>query len=465
MNTANFESIHIMIDAQAWRNLPLHLRLYHAFRQLVISGALVDGAKLPSARALAQRLRLSRDTVENAYSQLQSDGFMTRRQGAGSFASRQGIPHIQGQHSLPPSPRQTPTLSARWQTIADRAVSFDARRVQTFTLGLAETRNFPQTIWQNFARQIQRERAHTLMLHGAPQGEPELRQQIAHYLNFERGAKVDAQQIVIVSGARQAFSAAQLNLLPIEVDRDGIQVDKLPPAPLVYVTPSHQFPSGHLLSLARRHALIDWAQAHNAWIIEDDYDSEFHYNGAPVACMQGLDREQRTLYVGTFSKTLYPGLRIGYLVVPASLAAHFAAARNLLDAATPALTQLTLARFIASGHFAAHIRTMRSMYAVRQTCLAQAINQHLSDWVTPVVTPGGLQMPCWLHEDIDEQQTLNAARRAGLNIAGMRQFWLTHPAPTGWLLGFAAFTPYEIENGVKLLRAALCAENVRQAGS
>ncbi|HDG6844990.1 TPA: PLP-dependent aminotransferase family protein [Salmonella enterica subsp. enterica serovar Enteritidis] len=493
MNTANFESIHIMIDAQVWRNLPLHLRLYHAFRQLVISGALVDGAKLPSARALAQQLRLSRDTVENAYSQLQRDGFMTRRQGAGSFASRQGIPHIQGQHSLPPSPRQTPTLSARWQTIADRAVSFDARRMQTFTLGLAETRNFPQTIWQNFARQIQRERAHTLMLHGDPQGEPELRQQIAHYLNFERGAKVDAQQIVIVSGARQAFwlcgqllaeagqsvvmenpgypgarqafSAAQLNLLPIEVDRDGIRVDKLPPAPLVYVTPSHQFPSGHLLSLARRHALIDWARTHNAWIIEDDYDSEFHYNGAPVACMQGLDREQRTLYVGTFSKTLYPGLRIGYLVVPASLAAHFAAARNLLDGATPALTQLTLARFIASGHFAAHIRTMRSMYAVRQACLAQAINQHLSDWVTPVVTPGGLQMPCWLHEGIDEQQTLNAARRAGLNIAGMRQFWLTHPAPTGWLLGFAAFTPYEIENGVKLLRAALCAENARQAGS
>ncbi|EDI5958949.1 PLP-dependent aminotransferase family protein, partial [Salmonella enterica subsp. enterica serovar Enteritidis] len=109
--------------------------------------------------------------------------------------------------------------------------------------------------------------------------------------------------------------------------------------------------------------------------------------------------------------------------------------------------------------------TMRSMYAVRQACLAQAINQHLSDWVTPVVTPGGLQMPCWLHEGIDEQQTLNAARRAGLNIAGMRQFWLTHPAPTGWLLGFAAFTPYEIENGVKLLRAALCAENARQAGS
>ncbi|MDI5633302.1 PLP-dependent aminotransferase family protein, partial [Salmonella enterica subsp. enterica serovar Anatum] len=167
-------------------------------------------------------------------------------------------------------------------------------------------------------------RAHTLMLHGDPQGEPELRQQIAHYLNFERGAKVDAQQIVIVSGARQAFwlcgqllaeagqsvvmenpgypgarqafSAAQLNLLPIEVDRDGIRVDKLPPAPLVYVTPSHQFPSGHLLSLARRHALIDWARTHNAWIIEDDYDSEFHYNGAPVACMQGLDREQRTLY-------------------------------------------------------------------------------------------------------------------------------------------------------------------------
>ncbi len=183
-----------------------------------------------------------------------------------------------------------------------------------------------------------------------------------------RGRTVGGDGKSSYPGARQAFSAAQLNLLPIEVDRDGIRVDKLPPAPLVYVTPSHQFPSGHLLSLARRHALIDWARTHNARIIEDDYDSEFHYNGAPVACMQGLDREQRTLYVGTFSKTLYPGLRIGYLVVPASLAAHFAAARNLLDGATPALTQLTLARFIASGHFAAHIRTMRSMYAVRQAC-------------------------------------------------------------------------------------------------
>ena len=493
MNTGNFESIQIMIDAQEWRSLPLHLRLYQAFRQLVISGVLADGAKLPSARALAQQLHLSRDTLENAYSQLQRDGFMTRRQGAGSFASRQGIPQIQGQHAQTPSPGQVPALSARWQPIADRAVSFDARQMQTFTLGLPETRNFPLNIWQNFSRQIQREQAHTLMLNSDPQGEPQLRLQIAHYLNFERGAKVDAGQIVIVSGARQAFwlcgqllaeagqsvamenpgypgarqafSAAQLNLLPVEVDDAGIRVDKLPPAPLVYVTPSHQFPSGHLLTLARRHALIAWAQAHNAWIIEDDYDSEFHYTSAPVACLQGLDCEQRTLYVGTFSKTLYPGLRIGYLVVPASLAAHFAAARNLLDGATPALSQLTLARFIESGHFAAHIRNMRSMYAVRQVSLAEAIHQHLSEWVTPVVTSGGLQMPCWLHEGIDEQQTLNAARRAGLNIAGMRQFWLTHPAPAGWLLGFAAFTPYETEQGVKRLRAALCTENVRPAGS
>lgn len=493
MNTGNFESIQIMIEAQAWRNQPLHIRLYHAFRQLVISGALAEGEKLPSARALAARLNLSRDTVENAYSQLQRDKFMIRKQGAGSFASRQGMPQIQGQHGLPLVSRPIPALSARWQPIAERAVSFDARRLQTFTLGLAETRNFPQAVWQHFARQVQRERSHTLMLNGDPQGEPELRQQIAHYLNFERGAQVDAEQIVIVSGARQAFwlcgqllaepgqsiamenpgypgarqafTAAQLNILPVDIDENGVCVEKLPPAPLVYVTPSHQFPSGHLLSLARRNALIDWAQTHDAWIIEDDYDSEFHYNGSPIACMQGLDRQQRTLYVGTFSKTLYPGLRIGYLVVPAALAEHFAAARNLLDGATPGLTQLTLARFIESGHFAAHIRTMRSMYAVRQACLAQAITRHLSEWVTPVITAGGLQMPCWLHADINEEQTLNAARQAGLAIAGMRQFWLTHPAPAGWLLGFAAFTPYEIEQGVIRLRAALTAGNVRQAGS
>src|SRR5690606_34225581 len=213
-----------------------------------------------------------------------------------------------------------------------------------------------------------------------------------------------------------AFDAAGLQCVPVAVDADGMRVESLQhqdassePAQGVFVTPSHQFPTGATLALDRRLALIEWARQRPRWIIEDDYDSAFHYAGRPTACVQGLDAHQRTLYIGTFAKSLFPGPRIGYMVLPPSLVAPMTMARTLLDGHSAPIPQLTLARFIEGGHFGAHIRTMRAVYAERRDALAQLVRRHLADFVEPQIPAGGLQMPCVFVRDLVEHKVVEAA--------------------------------------------------------
>ncbi|WP_197430045.1 MULTISPECIES: PLP-dependent aminotransferase family protein [Stenotrophomonas] len=219
----------------------------------------------------------------------------------------------------------------------------------------------------------------------------------------------------------------------------------------MFLTPSHQFPTGATLPLDRRLAIIEWARAHDSWIIEDDYDSEFHYAGKPTACVQGLDPYERTLYIGTFTKSLFPGLRIGYMVLPPPLIAPMTAARTLLDGHSAPIPQLTLARFIEGGHFGAHVRSMRAVYAERRDVLAELVQQHLSEFMEPRVPAGGMQMPCVFVRDLSEADAVDAAQRAGIDLLGLSTLSKSDAPTPGFLMGFAAHAPTELEAGVKTL--------------
>ena len=489
--TAQFEldTLKIRIAAPELAALDLRVRVQRALRQLILDGVLAPGLRLPATRALAQSLGVSRDTVEMAYAQLRLDGYIQRQAGSGSFVSQSIGASLLGTCQSAPLlhlPAQPVALSARGAHILASGGVVDQQSVKAFATGLPETRAFPHDVWERLRRQAASSEHHVL-LHGDPQGAAPLRQAIADYVNLERGARATAGQVLVLSstrqalylcaqvladahgpilmedpgyfGARKAFEMAQLRVLPVPVDAHGLSIEHLRAdrsgANTIYVTPSHQYPTGVTLTLERRLALNAWAAERQGWIIEDDYDSQFHYAGLPTACVQGLDTQQRTIYLGTFAKSLYPGLRIGYMVLPPALVKPMTHARSILDGHTPQLDQLTLARFIADGHFAAHVRAMRKVYAVRRDAMAQAVRRHLPQVVTAQLPPGGLQLPCLLHEGRDELETIRLAAQAGIVLPGLSRLYATPPERGGWLLGFAALTPHEIDSGIVRLARAL----------
>jgi GntR family transcriptional regulator/MocR family aminotransferase len=219
----------------------------------------------------------------------------------------------------------------------------------------------------------------------------------------------------------------------------------------VFLTPSHQYPTGATLSLDRRLQAIEWARQQRAWIIEDDYDSEFHYEGRPTACVQGLDAHDRTLYIGTFTKSLFAGLRIGYLLLPPSLVAPMTSARTLQDGHNASIAQLTLARFMEGGHYTAHVRAMRALYAERRDVLAELVHKHLGAFLAPCIPAGGLQMPCHFVQGLPEEAVVEAARAVGIDLLGLGSLYAMPRNDTGLLMGFAAQTPAEMRVAVEAL--------------
>lgn len=490
---AQLESVKAWVGDPAHRALPLHARIQRAIRQLILDGALDVGKPLPASRALAKSLGVSRDTVESAYSQLHAEGFIERRVGSGSFVSEraQRLPRPDvAQH--PGSPSGVVHLSQRGAAIYRGGGVRDFLIPRPFAPGVPETRSFPLQTWERLERQVLKEYGTQALLHSPPQGMEPLRRAIADYVNLERGARATPERVLVLTssqqamtlcanvlldpgerifiedpvyhGARKAFDAAGLECMPVPLDANGMRVEHLRtaqhPAKAVFLTPSHQFPTGATLALDRRLAVIEWAQQHQAWIIEDDYDSEFHYAGKPTACVQGLDPHDRTLYIGTFTKSLFPGLRIGFMVLPPQLVAPMTAARTLLDGHSAPIPQLTLARFMEGGHFGAHVRTMRAVYAERRDVLERLVRKHLADFVEPRVPTGGMQMPCVFTRDVPEHEAIETAHRAGIDLLGLTALHASSRHKTGFLLGFAAHTPGELEIAVKkladILRALTC---------
>ncbi|MCP3023973.1 PLP-dependent aminotransferase family protein [Cupriavidus basilensis] len=485
---AQLESVKAWVIDPAHGTLPLHARIQRAIRQLILDGALDVAKPLPASRALAKSLGVSRDTVESAYSQLHAEGFIERRVGSGSFVSErtQRLPG-RGAARRPASPREPVRLSQRGTAMYRGGGVRDFLSPRPFAPGVPETRSFPLQTWERLERQVLKEWGTTALLHSPPQGMEPLRRAIADYVNLERGAHAAPERVLVVTssqqaltlcatvlldvgdriyiedpvyhGARKAFDAAGLECVPVPLDAEGMRVEHLrnvrQSGKAVFLTPSHQFPTGATLALDRRLDIIEWAQQHQAWIIEDDYDSEFHYAGKPTACVQGLDQHQRTIYIGTFTKSLFPGLRIGFMVLPPELVAPMTAARTLLDGHSAPIPQLTLARFMAGGHFGAHVRTMRAVYAERRNVLERLVRKHLADFVELKVPDGGMQMPCVFIRDIPEREVIDTAQRAGIDLLGLTALHASSEHKAGFLMGFAAHAPRELEIAVKKLADVL----------
>lgn len=490
---AQLESVKTWLIDPAHTGLPLHARVQRAIRQLILDGALDVGRPLPATRALAQSLGVSRDTVESAYGQLHAEGFIERRVGSGSYVSErmQRLPGRGRPRRTVVERGTTVRLSQRGKAMLQGGGVRDFFTPRPFAPGVPETRSFPLQTWERLQRQVLKEYGTQALLHSPPQGMEQLRRAIADYVNLERGARATPERVLVLTssqqaltlcatvlldagerifiedpvyhGARKAFDAAGLECVPVPLDADGLRVERMlelaqtaeQAARAVFLTPSHQFPTGATLALDRRLAVIEWARQQQGWIIEDDYDSEFHYAGKPTACVQGLDPYERTIYIGTFTKSLFPGLRIGYMVLPSQLVAPMTVARTLLDGHSAPIPQLTLARFIEGGHFGAHIRTMRAVYAERRDVLVRLVGLHLSDFVEARVPTGGMQMPCVFIRDIPERAAVDAARKAGIDVLGLTELHASKRHKAGLLMGFAAHAPHELEIAVKKLAQVL----------
>lgn len=486
---SQLESVKAWLAHPAHAAMPLHARIQRAIRQLILEGAIGPGKALPASRALAASLGVSRDTIESAYAQLHAEGFIERRVGSGSFVAEmtEFAPGLRRSKRDALMRNQAPNLSKRGNATFRSGGVREILMPRPFAPGVPDTRSFPLPLWERLERQVLKETGTLALLHGDPQGAEPLRRAIADYVNLERGARATADRVLVLTssqqamtlcanmlldpgerifiedpayyGARKAFDAAGLESVPIRVDRQGVTVAPILSDPhrakAVFLTPSHQFPTGATLALDRRLALIEWAARHQAWIMEDDYDSEFHYAGKPTACVQGLDPHDRTIYIGTFTKSLFPGLRIGYVVLPPQLVKPMTVARTLLDGHTASIAQLTLARFMEGGHFGAHVRTMRGIYAQRLNILTELVRKHLAVFVEPRVPIGGLQMPCVLTCDISERAAIDAARRVGVELLGLSALHADGSGKAGFLMGFAAYTPAELELAIRKLAKAL----------
>ena len=482
---SQLESVKAALEHPDYAKHPLYLRIQRALRQLILDGALPANTPLPASRALAQSLNVSRDTVENAYSLLHAEGYIERQVGSGSFVAE--VPQLQKTNrkiATQPTEQSAIQLSKRGQSMLNNEGVREALTPRPFAPGIPETRLFPLPLWARLERQVIRDYQFKALQHSDPQGTKALRSAIASYVNLERGAHATPERILILTssqqalalcalnllddgdhiftenpmyqGARQAFEAAGLIPVPIPVDQHGIRADRLKqhstPAKAVSLTPSHQYPTGATLSLERRLELIEWAEQNQAWIIEDDYDSEFHYAGKPTTCVQGLDPYQRTIYIGTFTKSLFPSARIGYMILPEQLVAPITTARTLQDGHTATLSQLTLTRFIENGHFGAYIRQMRQLYAKRLMTLETLVRTHLNAFLEPVPPPGGMQMPCILTCELDEERIISQAKQKDIVLISLSGLYISAPDKKGFLLGFAAYTEREMELAIETIR-------------
>ena len=424
-------------------------RLYDRLRGQMTDGTLSAGARVPSTRALAGELGLSRTTVTAVYEQLAAEGFIVTSAGRVARVASQLAPALQ----LPAGrrARPLPSLSVFGRRVAKMVLSAlpaDAPCRVDFLYGAVAWRDFPALPWRR-AYQAALLQQQVNLYYAAPEGDASLRRALQAYLGRARGLACDAEQIVIVHGSQQAidlcarvlldpgdafafedpgylmarrcFEATGAHLLAVPVDAHGLDTARLPDddrVRLVYVTPSHQFPLGAMLPIARRQALLQWAERHRAWIIEDDYDGEFRYGQRPIDALQAIDRDGRVLYVGTFSKALSPQLRLGYLVLPPELVPVFRQAKKLTDRHAPVLEQRALATLIDSGAYERHVRRVRRENERRRTALLDAIAQYLPADARAVGTAAGLHLVLWLPalRQQDEPALVAAARVCGVGV-------------------------------------------------
>lgn len=486
----------IMLDNKS-DSLPLYLQIYEKIRASILKGEFAAKMQLPSTRFLAQNLGVSRITVTNAYEQLFAEGYLESKTGSGTFVASE-LPEnlLQTNESKKKSvSKKAENLPLRFSAYGEKLLKKDVSTARClvqatfrpFQNGLTAVDEFPFEIWSRIANKFHKDPPRVLLGYGDPQGFAPLREAIAAHLKSSRGVKCTAENVIITSGAQQAldltariflsksdavvienpcyieartlFNANDAQVFSVEIDAEGFDAANIPEeasdAKLVYVTPSHQYPLGHTMSLARRLALIEWAKKHNAFIIEDDYNSEYRYAGRPLASLQGLDENGRVIYIGTLSKTIFPGLRIGCAVVPSELVEVFTTARALNDVHSSLIEQAILAEFIAEGHFARHLRRMRKLYEFRQTVLVEECEKHLKGLLEVEKSDAGMHLVGWLSGDFNDREISKKAIEKNLKLASVSEYFNTNANRNGLILGYTAFDERQIGEGVKKIKEIL----------
>ena len=473
---------------------PLHQQLYRQIRNELESGNF-DGrsSRLPSSRSLATDLGISRLTVHRAFSKLHAEGYLQSEIGSGTFVAESlpktflsaGPPKARSQIGRPPR------LAQRIDRILDRRVrkELDVGRgggpAVSLRPGLPAVDEFPMAVWERLRAQVLAKKGANLLRYASHHGDADLRKAVAAYLCDFRGARCSPDQIVIVAGMQQAMLIAALALLdpgevawiedpgfqqarsvfgfvgatvvPRSIDREGIVIARStgqPSPQIVFVTPSHQFPMGVTMSLERRAALIDFARKRDAFIFEDDYNSEFRFNGPPLPCLQGLDDVGRVIYAGTMSKILYPSLRLGYLLVPEQLVDSIIKIRAVMDQHSPAIDQATLARFLTEGFFLSHVKRMRKLYSERRDFFIEQFNKYLGQHFRMQIPEAGLHFVAWLRRKEDLALFTQARTETGVTPTKLSFYCTEAELDPAFLFGFAAWSRAQIREGLAKLASA-----------
>ena len=480
--------------------VPLHRQVYDWYRTAIVDGTLRPGQQVPSTRMLAQELGISRIPILNAYAQLLAEGYFHSRVGAGTQVS----PAVPDQVTLaePRGLRRPAMARVRTRPISQRVARVsEAEEVPlprgwgAFAVGQVAADQFPFQVWNSLMTRHARNLRAPNLDYGKPMGSRRLREAIASYLRTARGVRCEAAQIMIVSGSQQALDIAARVLLesgdrvwieepgyrfargifalngcpivPVPVDSEGLNVAegvrRCRRARAALVTPSHQNPLGFTMSASRRLQLLDWAESTGGWILEDDYDSEFRYESMPIASLQGLDRNSRVIYIGSFSKVLFPSLRLGYMVVPPDLVERFVSVRRAMDIGPAGFFQAVLADFITEGHFSRHIRRMRVLYGERCAALLEAIREELGNVAQVTGREAGVHLSLTL-SGIRDCEIAQRAAAENLWLAPLSASYVGKPLRQGFILGFGSTGVREIPAAVRKLRSVL-APNARTFGA
>lgn len=472
---------------------PLHRQIYDSFRAMILDRRLQPGQQIPSTRVLADDLGISRIPVLDAYAQLLAEGYIESRSGAGTFVKaslsdqflsvRPQLPSVvsqAGTEAISRTARLLPVERTPWFPSSG-----------AFSVGQIAYDHFPFGVWSGLVTHHARKVRASSMNYSDPMGSPEFREVIAAYLRTARAVRCDASQIMVVSGSQHALDLSARVLLdpdtpawmeepgyellrhtltlsgcplvPVPVDQEGLDVgtgiELCPNARAAFVTPSHQYPLGVTMSAARRLQLLEWAHRSDAWIVEDDYDSEYRYESMPVASMQGLDPGARVIYIGTFSKTLFPSLRLGYIVIPPALVARFIAVRRANDLFPSLLYQSALADFISGGHFTRHIRKTRQLYAERRNALVQALRKELGSGIEILGAEAGMHLVITLPPAMSDREISLRAAQDGLWLWPLSSAYAGTNRRQGFILGFGGTKADDMLHQVRRLHNVMRGES------
>ncbi|MGA8222562.1 MAG: PLP-dependent aminotransferase family protein [Candidatus Acidiferrales bacterium] len=482
----------IALDSKS--KTPMHRQVSEWFRRAILEGQLRPGQRVPSTRNLAAELKVSRIPVLSAYEQLLAEGYLETFVGAGTCVAssipddafrpakgkiRDGSAHLaQGK-----APRRTSRRAALLRMPPQPWLNI----LGAFRVSLPALDHFPIRAWSKLVNRHLRNPPREMMAYGNSKGFMPFREAIAEYLGAVRAVRCEPSQILVTTGsglglqisaqvllnskervwmeepgypgARLALMTVEAQLLPVPVDEEGLNVRegirRGRSAQAVYITPSHQYPLGVTMSATRRMLLLNWAVRNGAWIIEDDYDSEFRFGARPIASLQGLDDDARVIYVGTFSKVMFPALRLGYVVVPKDLVPAFSAVRAATDDFSSTLYQVVMTDFIREGHFARHIRRMRILYRERRTALVQAIREQMSDLLEVIGAEAGMHLVALLPPGISDREVSRKATQMSISAMPLSSCYSKPPARGGLILGYGGADAQQIYDGIRMLKMCI----------